>query len=133
MWRKLRRLGVAQLLDGLVALPLDARTREQLEWVADEIVDAGGEATVWFGRVGSKIQEREIARSMQQTVAAEYDAVIDEANRSAGLPETDRRRVHARLRRELQRIAGRDHFPPAEREIARRAVRELGARMGVAP
>jgi membrane AbrB-like protein len=32
VWRKLKRLGIAQLSDGLVALPADARTREQLEW-----------------------------------------------------------------------------------------------------
>lgn len=31
LWRSLRRLGVVQLADGLVALPLDARTKEQLE------------------------------------------------------------------------------------------------------
>ena len=29
LWRKLRRLGAAQLLDGLAALPLDARNRER--------------------------------------------------------------------------------------------------------
>jgi len=29
LWRKLRRLGVAQISDGLVALPRGARTREQ--------------------------------------------------------------------------------------------------------
>ena len=34
VWRKLKRLGVAQLLDGLVTLPLDSRNREQLEWIA---------------------------------------------------------------------------------------------------
>src|SRR5690242_10765482 len=34
LWRKLRQLGAAQLLDGLVALPLDARNREQFEWLA---------------------------------------------------------------------------------------------------
>jgi hypothetical protein len=28
IWRRLKRLGVAQLADGLVALPLDSRTRE---------------------------------------------------------------------------------------------------------
>ncbi len=27
VWRKLKRLGVAQILDGLVALPMDARNR----------------------------------------------------------------------------------------------------------
>ena len=35
IWRKLRRLGTAQLADGLVALPADARTREQLEGTAE--------------------------------------------------------------------------------------------------
>src|SRR5438093_13586917 len=46
LWRKLRRLGTAPVLDGLAALPLDARNREQLEWLADEILEAGGEATI---------------------------------------------------------------------------------------
>lgn len=41
MWRKLKRLGVAQISDGLVALPADARTREQLEWIAEEVTEAG--------------------------------------------------------------------------------------------
>ena len=41
LWRKLRRLGAVQVLDGLAALPLDARNREQLEWLADEVVEAG--------------------------------------------------------------------------------------------
>src|SRR5215207_5292699 len=47
VWRKLKRLGVAQLLDGLVGLPLDSRNRERLEWIADQVVEAGGEASIW--------------------------------------------------------------------------------------
>ena len=62
VWRKLRRLGVAQILDGLVALPADARTREQLEWLAEEVLEAGGEAWVWLGRLGSAAQERAMAK-----------------------------------------------------------------------
>ncbi|MFL6141175.1 MAG: hypothetical protein ACJ72N_04780 [Labedaea sp.] len=31
IWRKLKRLGVAQISDGLIALPAGARTREHLE------------------------------------------------------------------------------------------------------
>src|SRR5919198_1871311 len=58
LWRKLRRLGAAQLLDGLAALPLDARTREQLEWVADEVIEAGGEASIRGGGPGPVAQER---------------------------------------------------------------------------
>src|SRR5881409_46105 len=44
LWRKLRRLGAVQVLDGLAALPLDARNRELLEWLADEVVESGGAA-----------------------------------------------------------------------------------------
>src|SRR5438067_4365299 len=74
VWRKLRRLGVVQVLDGLVALPADARTREQLEWLADEVVEAGGEASVWLGRLGSAAQERALAQRMAEVVEADYRA-----------------------------------------------------------
>ena len=50
LWRRLKRLGVAQLSDGLVALPADARTREQLEWLADDVVEAAGTAGLWVAR-----------------------------------------------------------------------------------
>src|SRR5258705_13993425 len=57
LWRKLRRLGAVQLVDGLVALPADAKTVEAFEWLADEVVDAGGEAWTSRGQPGSKAQE----------------------------------------------------------------------------
>src|SRR3954470_6216916 len=53
LWRALRRLGVGQIVDGLVALPADARTREQLEWLAEAVTQAGGEASVWLAQPGS--------------------------------------------------------------------------------
>lgn len=127
VWRKLRRLGVAQVLDGLVALPADAGTREQLEWLADEVLDAGGEAWVWLGRLGSAAQERAIARRMADAVAADYEAVLAAAAAGGGESEVVRRRMVARLRRELQRIGRRDYFPPPGREAARAAVEDLAA------
>lgn len=127
MWRKLRRLGVVQLVDGLVALPADARTKEQLEWVADEVLDAGGEATVWMGRPGSAADERRLAARMAEAVAEEYAAVIASAAEAASEPPVARRRIAGRLQRELQRIGRRDFFPPAERDEAHGAVRELAA------
>ncbi len=48
VWRKLRKLGVAQIGDGLVGLPTGPRSREQLEWVAEEVTDAGGAAGMWL-------------------------------------------------------------------------------------
>src|SRR6266704_6309953 len=126
VWRKLKRLGVAWLGDGLVALPADARTREQLEWVAEEVTEHGGEATVWLGRPLDARAASAVAGRMTAAVAAEYDALAADAAavRSAGAA---RRRAVARLRRELHRIQGRDFFACPQREAARRAVEHLAA------
>lgn len=121
VWRKLKRLGVAQIVDGLVALPLDARTKEQLEWIADEIIDAGGEATIWVGRLGSVRQERALASRMAASVAEEYQAVVGTAQAAADDAAMSSRTL-ARLRRELRRIGQRDYFPPVQRERAHQAV-----------
>ncbi len=42
MRRKLQRLGVAQIGYGVVASPEDARTQEQVEWIADRCEEANG-------------------------------------------------------------------------------------------
>jgi hypothetical protein len=127
LWRKLRRLGAAQVLDGLAALPLDARNREQLEWLADEAVDAGGEATIWVGELGSAAQERELASRMADAVAADYRRLIEDAAVAREQAPGKRRRTLGRLRRELRRIRARDYFPPRERELAQRALDDLAA------
>ena len=125
LWRRLRQLGVAQLLDGLVALPADSRTREQLEWLADEVLEAGGEATVWLSRPGSAGQERALASRMQAAVAADYREVVEQARGAGSGPAGQRKRTLGRLRRELRRIRRRDYFPPPERERAAAAVEAL--------
>jgi uncharacterized protein YdbL (DUF1318 family) len=127
VWRKLERLGVARLGDGLVALPADARTREQLDWLAEEILEAGGTATVWLANPGSAAQERAIAEAMCAARAAEYRAVTDQARAAANGAAAERTRGVRRLRGELRRIARRDFFPPPEREVARAAVDALAA------
>jgi hypothetical protein len=125
VWRHLRRLGALQLVDGLVALPRDSRTQEQLEWLADEIVDAGGEAGIWIGWPGSRAQERALAARIAARSAAEYEAVIAAAREARAKDETARRRTLARLRRALRTIRARDYFPPPEQKRAQRAVEQL--------
>jgi hypothetical protein len=132
IWRKLSRLGAVQIVDGLVGLPADARTKEQLEWLADEVIEAGGEATIWVGRPGSAQQERAIAQRMATAVAADYRLVTADAEEAlASVDGPSRRRTLGRLRRELRRVGARDFFPPPERETARCAVERLAARTEV--
>lgn len=125
VWRRLRRLGVAQITDGLVALPLDARTREQLEWIADEVIQHGGTAAIWLGVPGSAVEERRLIEELASTIAEEYRAVATDAADARALPPSARRRTLARLRRELHRIGRRDYFPPPERDEATAAVDAL--------
>jgi hypothetical protein len=129
VWRRLRRLGAVQLSDGLVALPADARTREQLEWVAVEVREASGTADVWLARPTAKAQERELAATMAADRATEYAAVREQARAAAGLREVPRRRALRNLRAELRRIRRRDFFPPAERNAATAAVEQLATGM----
>ena len=127
LWRKLKRLGVAQLGDGLVALPADARTREQLEWAADEVLAAGGSAGVWLARPTTRAQERDIAEVMNAARAAEYRAVLEDAEAALDAPDGERARTLRRLRAENHRIRRRDFFRPQEREEVRQALSVLAA------
>jgi len=127
VWRKLKRLGAAQLGDGLVALPADARTREQLEWIAEEVTDHDGDAAVWLGRPLDPAARWALVSRMTAAVAAEYDVVTAEAAAARDGDAVTRRRALLRLRGELRRIAGRDFFAPPQRDTARAAVEDLTA------
>lgn len=118
LWRALRRVGAVQVLDGLVALPADSRTREQLEWLADTVLEAGGEATVWLAQPASTAQERALAERMQADVGSEYRKLIADAKEAASAPSATRKRTVGRLRRELRRVRRRDYFRASERESA---------------
>ena len=133
VWRKLRRLGVAQLGDGLVALPADARTREQLEWIADEVREAAGTAGVWLARPATVTQERELATAMAAARTREYEALRADAAAALGFDDGERTRVLRRLRAELRRIQRRDFFPPPERDGAVAAVEQVGEQTPAAP
>jgi hypothetical protein len=125
VWRALKRLGVAQLGDGLVALPADARTREHLDWVAEQVTDGGGAAGVWLARPASLRQERDLAAAMAAGRAAEYQQVTVEARAAMATDPASQAAALRRLRGQLRRIGRRDYFPPAERDVAQAAVAAL--------
>src|SRR5690348_17800208 len=96
VWRNLKRLGVGQLTDGLVTLPADARTREQLEWVAQMVIEYGGEASIWLAQPATNAQERHVAATMAAARAGEYQSVISDVSGAATLDPRDRGRIAAR-------------------------------------
>ena len=113
-------------MDGLVSLPLDARNKERLEWLADEVIESGGEASIWLADPSSSLDERTIVAKLSADIAGEYRAVAAAASAAHESDPATQRRTLARLRRELARIRQRDYFPPADGEKARRLVVDLG-------
>ena len=47
VWRKLKQLAALALQDAVRILPANPQTREQFQWLAAEIEELGGEATLW--------------------------------------------------------------------------------------
>lgn len=125
VWRTLKRLGVAQIGDGLVALPVDARTQEQLEWVAEEIAEAGGTSTLWRAALTTRAQERALVAEMAAARAVEYVSIADRASSARDAVAPERLRLLRSLRRELRQVQRRDFFPPLARDRARLEVEAL--------
>ena len=133
LWRRLKRLGVVQLSDGLVALPADARTREQFEWTADDVIAAGGTAGVWLARPTTVAQERELAGAMAAARSAEYLELAVQCRAAVAADPGEGRRALRRIRAEWRAIGRRDFFPPPERDEAAAALRELESSLSREP
>jgi hypothetical protein len=138
VWRKLRDLGALYLQDGVAALPEDAVTREQLEWLQLRVREAGGEATLWEGRPGTAAEEAELVGDFRASREEAYKGIIAGAERvrrkaQMGSGETLLEQL-GKLEREFRAERRRDYFrSPLHLEAAgalkaaREAVREREA------
>ena len=128
LWRSLRRLGAAQVGDGLVALPLDAETREQIEWLSTDIEEAGGESSVWLGEAATHAQEERWVNRLLDAVSHEYRDLAARARPAAGdTDEASRQRSLRQLRAEYRRIRTRDYFDASAGDEAATAIEQLAA------
>jgi hypothetical protein len=127
LWRAIRRLGALQLGDGLVALPTSVRNLEHVQWMASDIVERGGTATVWHARTDTRRDHDAQVAAMRASTDEEFRAVLEEARAVdvEGLPSTERRRMVRRLRGQLRRIGLRDHYAAPSGPQAREAVDDL--------
>ena len=126
VWRKLKRLGVAWLGDGLVALPADARTREHLEWVAGKSPSTAAKPPC--GRAARSAPPPPVRwRADDRRGRRRIRGGRRRCGRGSTADPAAQRRAVARLRRELHRIQARDFFACPQGEAARRAVEHLAA------
>jgi DNA-binding transcriptional regulator PaaX len=81
VWRKLKTLGALYLQDGVAALPEDAVTREQLEWLQLRIKEAGGEATLWEALPNTVSENRALVEAFRADREEAYRELIAAAER----------------------------------------------------
>ena len=128
VWRRLKVLGALYLQDGVAALPADAVTREQLEWLQLRVREAGGEATLWEALPNTVAEGRELAARFRASREEAYGALIEAAGKlrrkaelGAGGPSLAEEL--ARIERGFRAERRRDYFRSPLRKEAEGAIR----------
>jgi hypothetical protein len=83
VWRKLRRLGSVLLQDGAWVLPATEQTREQFQWLASEIIEMDGQASVWESHLLPGAQEEPLVREFIRQVDGTYRELLAELDKKA--------------------------------------------------
>jgi len=119
VWRRLRRLGALMVHGGLWVLPRDHKTREDFEWLSQEIEERGGEVLLWEARSLATAQDTSLAASFRTESERRYAELAVAAEQLARvarrrpLKPASMEQVMQRLRlleRGLRQERRRDYF-----------------------
>lgn len=102
VWRKLKQLGAVALQDAAWVLPATPRTQEQLQWLAAEIVELDGEATLFASEVLFTSDTDQLANEFNRPVREAYQEILAALNR--------KKRDLAALSRKFQQTQAQDYF-----------------------
>lgn len=117
VWRKLKRLGAILFQDTVWVLPCTARTLEQFQWLAVEIVELGGEAWLWESTPALPGSAETLAARFQEQVEDGYQAILTQLEQ----PEAD---LDA-LSRQYQQILQKEYFQSELGQRVRLALLDL--------
>ena len=143
-WRSLQRLGAARLTPGAALLPYREELVEQLEWLAQDIEQQGGDAwvlpvTALSDREARLVREQMASDRDDEYRALEVDALAflkrmreqpDQPDTFAARQQIDKELVA--LQRRYRKVRARDYVEASGRANAARAIdRCLAYRQGV--
>ena len=139
IWRRLQGVGAISLKNSVYVLPKSEQAREDLQWIAQEIVRSGGEAVLCESRFVDGISDADIEKTFTDVRESDYLALGHDANQLlASIPEdvhADLRRrasIEAdveRLRRRLDAIGPMDFFGAPSRSAAERTIGRIDERL----
>jgi hypothetical protein len=102
IWRKLKRLGAILLHEAVWILPDLPRTAEQIQWLAAEIGEMGGNAYYWRASSVLGAQEETVVKQFQDQVDTLYADLLKRLEK----PRADLQEIA----REYQQAASQDFF-----------------------
>ena len=102
IWRKLKRFGAVLLHEAVWVLPDLPRTAEQIQWLAAEIEEMGGNAFYWQANSLMSSQEDSIVHQFQEQVDKVYSDLLKRLEKSK--PDLQE------ISQEYQRALSQDFF-----------------------
>jgi hypothetical protein len=143
MWRRLQKIGAVAVKNAVYVLPPSEQSSEDFHWVAREIIEAGGDASVCEATFVEGITTNELIelfRAARESDYAELTAEIKEldqelrAARSSGEAWSTGMAVRvSRLRQRLTEVQAIDFFPSQAGKHAEAFVSELEGTIRKAP
>lgn len=121
VWRKLKRLGALLWQESIWILPDRPRTREQFQWLAAEIVERGGEATLWGAQLVLPAQDEALVQQFLEQSNAAYKAMLNALTKKT--PDL------AALSRQYQQAQVTDYFQaPVGRAVRKQLLSARGGK-----
>ncbi len=102
VWRKLKQLGAKSLQDAAWILPATDRNREQFQWMASEIMELGGEVSLFDSELLMTSADPTLRERFESPVRDAYQEIIEALKR--GKPDL------AALAKKYQQIKAQDFF-----------------------
>jgi DNA-binding transcriptional regulator PaaX len=117
IWRKLKQLGAILLHDAVWVLPARPQTREHFQWLASEITELGGEASIFVSELDGEAGCAALVKAFSVKADESYKGIIGELNKNADLES---------LARAYQQALAQDYFQSKLAGKARRALLAKG-------
>jgi hypothetical protein len=103
LWRRLKKLGALALKTSAYLLPDLPAHHERFQWLAKQITDDGGEATLIRAQEIEGVSQRQLLAQFNAARAAEYDEIIQELTQ---LLRQNRKSVADAFEPALERLRG---------------------------
>jgi hypothetical protein len=139
-WRRLQRAGAVSLKNSAYALPNSPESREDFEWIRNEVITAGGQAIVLVAQTLDQAALDDVRSAFRAARAADFRAIAEQARallkRAAGRQPTARRALTQRLRRLRERYdetVRLDFLHVEQRDHAAALLDQLDQRTGRRP